>query len=146
MQWMVEQFGGGPVPMEPPPRLRPDLELPDDDPELHWRLAGQLVHCTVARRPSLEPALERVLQLWTHWRHEVARLRREVLVELAQLVLDMQDTAEEWLASRSAPVRSTYTVPGKTRHTQIPVVLHLAPDDGRLPGRGGHDGGSDARL
>ena len=125
MQWMVEQFGGGPVPMEPPPRLRPDLELPDDDPDLHWRLAGQLVHCTVARRPHLEPALERVLELWTHWRHEVTRLRREVLDELAQLVLDMQDTTEEWLASRSAPVRSTYTVPGKARHTQIPVVLHL---------------------
>ena len=48
-----------------------------------------------------------------------------MLGELAQLVLDMQDTTEEWLASRSAPVRSTYTVPGKTRHTQIPVVLHL---------------------
>ncbi|CAE7879635.1 unnamed protein product, partial [Symbiodinium necroappetens] len=125
MQWMVEQFGGGPVPMEPPPRLRPDLELPDDDPELHWRLAGQLVHCTVARRPNLEPALERVLELWTHWRHEVARLRQEVLVELAQLVLDMQGTTEEWLAARSAPVRSTYTVPGKARHTQIRVVLHL---------------------
>ncbi|CAE7881307.1 unnamed protein product, partial [Symbiodinium necroappetens] len=125
MQWMVEQFGGGPVPMEPPPRLRPDLELPDDDPDMHWRLAGQLVHCTVARRPNLEPALERVLELWTHCRHEVARLRREVLVELAQLVLDMQETTEEWLASRSAPVRSTYTVPGKARHTQIPVVLNL---------------------
>ena len=125
MQWMVEQFGGGPVPMEPPPRLRPDLELPDDDPDMHWRLTGQLVHCTVARRPNLEPALERVLELWTHWRHEVARLRREVLTELAQLVLDMQDTAAEWLDSRSAPVRSTYTVPGKARHTQIPVVLHL---------------------
>ena len=64
MQWMVEQFGGGPVPMEPPPRLRPDQELPDDDPDLHWRLAGQLVHCTVAHRPNLEPALERVLELW----------------------------------------------------------------------------------
>ena len=125
MQWMVEQFGGGPVPMEPPPRLRPDLELPDDDPDLHWRLAGQLVHCTVARRPCLEPALERVLELWSHWRHEVTRLRREVLDELAQLVVDMQDTTEEWLTSRPAPVRSTYTVPGKTRHTQIPVVLHL---------------------
>ncbi|CAE7923243.1 unnamed protein product [Symbiodinium sp. KB8] len=106
MQWMVEQFGGGPVCMEPPPRLRPDLELPDDDPELHWRLAGQLTHCTVARRPCLEPALERVLELWTHWRHEVTRLRREVLDELAQMVLDMQDTTE-------------------ARHTQIPVVLHL---------------------
>ncbi|CAE7664169.1 eIF3-S7, partial [Symbiodinium necroappetens] len=98
MQWMVEQFGGGPVPMEPPPRLRPDLELPDDDPDM---------------------------QLWTHWRHEVTRLRREVLVELAQLVQDMRETTDEWLAARSAPVRSTYTVPGKTRHTQIPVVLHL---------------------
>ncbi|CAE7927509.1 eIF3-S7 [Symbiodinium necroappetens] len=125
MQWMVEQFGGGPVPMEPPPRLRPDLELPDDDRDMHWHLAGQLVHCTVARRPNLEPALERVLELWTRWRHEVTRLRREVLVELAQLVLDMQETTDEWLASRSAPVRSTYTVPGKARHTQIPVVLNL---------------------
>ena len=109
----------------PPPRLRPDLDLPDDDPDMHWRLAGQLVHCTVARRPHLEPALERVLELWTHWRHEVDRLRREVLAELARLVQDMQETTDEWLAARSAPVRSTYTVPGKTRHTQIPVVLHL---------------------
>ena len=50
-----------------------------------------------------------------------------MLTELAQLVLDTQDTntTEEWLASRPAPVRSTYMVPGKARHTQIPVVLHL---------------------
>ena len=48
-----------------------------------------------------------------------------MLAELARLVQDMQETTDEWLAARSAPVRSTYTVPGKTRHTQIPVVLHL---------------------
>ena len=52
MQWMVEQFGGGPVPMEPPPRLRPDLELPDDDPDLHWRLAGQLFRGQTADIPT----------------------------------------------------------------------------------------------
>ncbi|CAE7781782.1 unnamed protein product, partial [Symbiodinium necroappetens] len=98
-----------------------DLELPDDDPDMHWHLAGQLVHCTVARRPSLEPALERVLELWTHWRPGCATGG----AVRTQLVQDMQETTDEWLAARSAPIRSTYTVPGKTRHTQIPVVLHL---------------------
>lgn len=54
LQWMVEQFGAGPVPLEPPPRLRPELELPEDDPAAHWELAQQLRHCTVARRPQLD--------------------------------------------------------------------------------------------
>eukprot|EP00439_Symbiodinium_sp_Y106_P046481 s4363_g5.t3 len=117
LQWMVEQFGAGAVPMEPPPRLRPELELPDDDLAAHWEMAQQLRHCTVARRP--QPALERVLVLWPRWRHEVRRLRRQVLSEIAALVEDMEETTGRWLAERPASVRSTYMVPGKARHTQI---------------------------
>ena len=61
---MVEQFGGGPAPMGPPPRLRPEVDLPKDDPLAHWNMSADITHCTVARRPE-EPALERVLTLWS---------------------------------------------------------------------------------
>ena len=125
IQWVVEQFGFGGVPMEPPPREKTDLHLPDDDPHRHWQLAAELQHCTVAARPRLEPALERVVHLWTHWRHDVHRIRQEVLAEIAALVEEMADDTAVWLARRSAPVRATYQTPGKKRHTQIPVILEL---------------------
>ena len=125
IQWVVEQFGFGGVPMEPPPREKTDLHLPDDDPHRHWQLAAELQHCTVAAWPRLEPALERVVHLWTHWRHDVHRIRQEVLAEIAALVEEMADDTAVWLARRSAPVRATYQTPGKKRHTQIPVILEL---------------------
>ena len=79
----------------------------------------------MAARPRLEPALERVVHLWTHWRHDVHRIRQEVLAEIAALVEEMADDTAAWLARRSAPVRATYQTPGKKRHTQIPVILEL---------------------
>ena len=86
--------------MEPPPREKTDLHLPDDDPHRHWQLAAELQHCTVAARPRLEPALERVVHLWTHWRHDVHRIRQEVLAEIAALVEEMADDTAVWLARR----------------------------------------------
>ena len=76
---------------------------------------------TVARRPLLEPALEWVLSLQSEWRHDVVRIRRLVLEELADMVEDMGDGGVAGVPAGTDQV----DVHGNTRHTQIPVVLHL---------------------
>ena len=123
--WMAAQFGGGPLDMSPPPRLASRLDLPEDDPDEHWRQALRLTHCTVTRRPSLEPAVERVLELLAAWRHDVVRIRGEVLQEIKEMVADRSAETAAWLSQRPAPVRSTYSTPDKDRPTQVPVLLDL---------------------
>ena len=125
VSWMAAQFGGGPLDMSPPPRLASRLDLPEDDPDEHWRQALRLTHCTVTRRPQLEPAVERVMELIATWRHDVVRIRGEVLAEIKEMVAEWAAETEAWMAQRPAPVRSTYATADKDRPTQIPVLLEL---------------------
>ena len=41
--------------------------------------------------PSLEPALEAVLEFRREWRHDLDRIRQDVLSELRELVEDAED-------------------------------------------------------
>ena len=125
VSWMAAQFGGGPLDMSPPPRLASRLDLPEDDPDEHWRQALRLTRCTVTRRPQLEPAVERVMELIATWRHDVVRIRGEVLAEIKEMVAEWAAETEAWMAQRPAPVRSTYATADKDRPTQIPVLLEL---------------------
>ena len=120
VSWMAAQFGGGPLDMSPPPRLASRLDLPEDDPDEHWRQALRLTHCTVTRRPQLEPAVERVMELIATWRHDVVRM-----AEIKEMVAEWAAETEAWMAQRPAPVRSTYATADKDRPTQIPVLLEL---------------------
>ena len=70
----------------------------------------------VTRRPQLEPALERVIELWRLWRHDINRIHREALDDIASLVNKMH---EHTMAARSAPVRATCTTPGKFRRRSL---------------------------
>ncbi|CAE7868819.1 PUB3, partial [Symbiodinium sp. KB8] len=57
------------------------------DEDSHWAAAARMAHSLVGW-PSLEPALEAVLEFRREWRHDLARIRQDVLTELRELVED----------------------------------------------------------
>ena len=65
--------------------------------------------------PSLEPALEAVLEFRREWRHDLARIRQDVLNELRELVEDAEDDTAAWLAALPAHVRATYVTKDRPR-------------------------------
>ena len=72
--------GWGPAgpPMGPAP-AKPTLEaLEELDEEAHWQASWALEH-PLAKPPPLKPAWERLLDLRRRWRHDIVRIRREVL-------------------------------------------------------------------
>ena len=58
--------------------------------------------------PALEPALEAVLEFRRNWRHDLERIRRDVLRDLQEMVEDASEDTTAWLASLPAHVRATY--------------------------------------
>ena len=71
-----------------------------------------------AGRPCLEPALEAVLEFRREWRHDLARIRQDVLAELRELVEDAEDDTAAWLAALPAHVRATYITKDRPRPFQ----------------------------
>ena len=65
------------------------------------------------------------MELIATWRHDVVRIRGEVLAEIKEMVAEWAAETEAWMAQRPAPVRSTYATADKDRPTQIPVLLEL---------------------
>ena len=115
--WPQPGFGDPPVPRQLPPRLRPELDLPLRTRRFigGCRRSVAFLH-HVTRRPQLEPALERVIELWRLWRHDINRIHREALDDIASLVDKMH---EHTMAARSAAVRATCTTPGKFRRRSL---------------------------
>ncbi|OLP83053.1 hypothetical protein AK812_SmicGene36237 [Symbiodinium microadriaticum] len=130
ISWVTSlwQFGGpvmGPAPGED--TLDPLVDL---DEESHWRASAVIPHPFQAR-PRLEPAWEEVLNIRRRWRHDLARIRREVLQEVKIMVDDHAEQTTEWMSQRSAAVKATYSTPDKPAVTQIPVLLELLRTDDR---------------
>ena len=65
----------------PPPRPNPQVLGEGLDEESHWAAAARMMHSLVGW-PSLEPALEAVLEFRLEWRHDLDRIRQDVLREL----------------------------------------------------------------
>ena len=68
--------------------------------------------------PSLEPALEAVLEFRREWRHDLVRIRQDVLRELRELVEDAEDDTAAWLETLPAHVRATYVTKDRPRPFQ----------------------------
>ena len=81
----------------PPPRPIPQVLGEGLDEDSHWTAAARVTHSLVGW-PSLEPALEAVLEFRREWRHDLARIRQDVLDELRELVEDAEDDTAAWLA------------------------------------------------
>ncbi|CAE7894876.1 unnamed protein product [Symbiodinium necroappetens] len=116
------QFGGpvmGPAPGED--TLDPLVDL---DEEAHWAASAVIPHPFQAQ-PRLEPAWEEALKNRRRWRHDLARIRREVVQEVKDMLGDVAEQTAEWMSQRSAAVKATYSTPDKPAVTQIPVLLEL---------------------
>ena len=125
LQWVVGQLPPGGIIMQPrPDRDHGPLVPYDLDEEQHWRAALALPH-PAGHRPNIEPGWEQVLELATRWRHDLPRIRREVIQDIRQMVEDGTDELDKWLAERPPQVRATFTTPDKPRPTQCLVLLQL---------------------
>ena len=101
----------------PPPRPTPQVLGEGLDEDSHCAAAARLQHSLVGW-PSLEPALEAVLEFRREWRHDLARIRQDVLAELRELVEDAEDDTAAWLAALPAHVRATYITKDRPRPFQ----------------------------
>ena len=111
LQWVVGQLPPGGIIMQPrPDRDHGPLVPYDLDEEQHWRAALALPH-PAGHRPNIEPGWEQVLELATRWRHDLPRIRREVIQDIRQMVEDGTDELDKWLDERPPQVRATFTTP-----------------------------------
>jgi len=97
--------------------------------EQRWASAPLMQH-SLARRPALEPALSAVIDLRRRWRHDLCRVRREVIAELLVLREEREDNTQAWLQELPAHVRATYTTSDRPRPFQGPTFLGLLRDLG----------------
>ena len=82
-------------------------------------LGGRGSHEALSGRLAVpEPALEAVLEFRREWRHDLARIRQDVLAELRELVEDAEDDTAAWLAALPAHVRATYITKDRPRPFQ----------------------------
>ena len=124
IQWVAALWGPAGPPMGPAP-AKPTLEaLQELDEEAHWQGSWALEH-PLAKPPPLEPAWERLLELRRRWRHDIVRIRREVLAEVHLLIDDLEEESRSWMAARPSWVRATYSTPDKPAPTRVLAFLEL---------------------
>ncbi|CAE7859414.1 eIF3-S7, partial [Symbiodinium necroappetens] len=80
IQWVAALWGPAGPPMGPAPAKPTMAALQELDEEAHWQASWALEH-PLAKPPPLEPAWELLLELRRRWRHDLVRIRREVLAE-----------------------------------------------------------------
>ncbi|CAE7351372.1 PUB3, partial [Symbiodinium sp. CCMP2456] len=126
LQWLTQACSWD---FSPPPRPSPPVLGEGLDMEQHWASAPLMQH-SLARRPALEPALSAVIEFRRQWRHDLCRIRREVIAELLVLVEEREDDTRAWLQELPAHVRATYTTSDRPRPFQGPTFLGLLRDLG----------------
>ncbi|CAE7916579.1 PUB3, partial [Symbiodinium necroappetens] len=94
------------------------------DEDRHWAAAARMKHSLVGW-PTLEPALEAILEFRREWRHDLVRIRRDVLRELQEMVEDAADDTDAWLATLPDHVRATYVTEDRPRPFQGLVLDRL---------------------
>ncbi|CAE7450545.1 PUB3, partial [Symbiodinium sp. KB8] len=110
--------------LAPPPRPEPQLLGEGLDEESHWAAAARMQHSLVGW-PTLEPALEAILEFPQYYRHDLVRIRRDVLEELREMVEDASDDTAAWLGALPDHVRATYVTKDRPRPFQGPVFDRL---------------------
>ena len=100
------------VDFSPPPRVTPAVLGEGLDEDAHgW--------------PKLEPALEAVISFRQEWRHDLPRIRAEVLRELQEMVEEAAEDTKAWLDALPSHVRATYETGDRPRPFQGPVFDRL---------------------
>ncbi|CAE7346915.1 PUB3, partial [Symbiodinium sp. CCMP2456] len=129
LRWLTQAWAGRPWDFSPPPRPPPPVLGEGLDMGQHWASAPLMQH-SLTRRPELEPALAAVIHLRRQWRHDLCRIRREVVAEILALVEEREDDTRAWLQELPAHVRATYTTSDRPRPFQGPTFLGLLRDLG----------------
>ena len=117
-------WGPAGPPMGPAPAKPTMAALQELDEEAHWQASWALEH-PLAKPPPLEPAWELLLELRRRWRHDLVRIRREVLAEVHLLIDDLEEESRTWMAARPSWVRATYSTPDKPAPTRVLAFLEL---------------------
>ena len=139
IQWVAALWGPAGPPMGPAP-AKPSLEhLQELDEEARWQASWALQH-PLATPPPIEPAWEILLELRRAWKHDLVRIRREIIAEVHLLIDDLDEESRTWLAARPSWVRATYS--GTDAGTGVPGTSSPA----ELPGPHGVDRGHDRRI
>ncbi|CAE7866773.1 unnamed protein product, partial [Symbiodinium necroappetens] len=105
--------GASPAPEPPEPQVLGE----GLDEDRHWAAAARMKHSLVTW-PTLEPALEAILEFRREWRHDLVRIRRDVLRELQEMVEDAAEDTDAWLATLPVHVRATYVTEDRPRPFQ----------------------------
>ena len=123
LQWITQLSTG--LPMGPrPPRQGEPLVPFDLDEDHHWEYSAKIRHPHF-EWPQLEDGWTRLIALRRQWRHDLRRIRHEVLAEIKSMVDDGTEALAEWMSRRAPHVRATYSTPDKPRPTQTLVLLQL---------------------
>ena len=116
-------MGGLGATMAPPPRQWRDMPFRDPSAEQHWEQSSSLDH-HLLQKPELEPNLEHGLRFQQKWRHDIVRIRAEVMRETNDLVDDFEESTTLWMSDPD-PLPKT----ARLRY-QVPLLLHfLEPFD-----------------
>ncbi|CAE7346880.1 unnamed protein product, partial [Symbiodinium sp. KB8] len=124
IQWVAALWGPAGPPMGPAPAKPTMAALQELDEEAHWQASWALEH-PLAKPPPLEPAWELLLELRRRWRHDLVRIRREVLAEVHLLIDDLEEDSRTWMAARPSWIRATYSTPDKPAPTRVLAFLEL---------------------
>ena len=79
----------------------------------------------MALEAPLEPAWDRLLMIRRRWRHDIPRIRTEVVDEVKAMIEESAEETAAWMARRKSWVRATYSTPDKPAPTQVLVFLEL---------------------
>ena len=71
-----------------------------------------------------QPGADHPLPPDQKWRHDIVRIRTEVMSEIHDLVDEFQEPTAQWMSDRPPAVRQTSCTPDKDRPTEVPLLLH----------------------
>ncbi|CAE7894086.1 unnamed protein product, partial [Symbiodinium necroappetens] len=125
--WLSQVWSRNGWDFSPPPRPTPALLGAGLDEDAHWAAATGMRHSLVGW-PQLEPALEAVIRFRREWRHDLSRIRTEVLQELQEMVDDAAEDTTAWLATLPPHVRATYETSDRPRPFQGLIFDRLLRD------------------
>ena len=67
----------------------------------------------------------RGIDIRRQWRHDIPRIRAEVVDEVKAMIEESAEETAAWMARRKSWVRATYSTPDKPARTQVLVFLEL---------------------
>ena len=94
-------------------------DLQELDEESHWSASWSL-----RQQLGLEAPLDGI-DIRRQWRHDIPRIRAEVVDEVKAMIEESAEETAAWMARWKSWVRATYSTPDKPARTQVLVFLEL---------------------